>query len=208
MKTSALTAATMVLSLCVTIQAHAMRINGSLSVAGAFQPIDSSGSTTALEDATGIDFAEYNPGDGGNFFVTATFGDFGSLRPGTMGIIQDFQFDPFSPPIYGFWTVGDFSFDLKSINVNSHEETSLVLTGTGTISIQHDVLDSTPGEWTLTGDTTRDEMTFSWSSTTSGTSEPGPLATPEPGTLVLVSTGIAGIGLRYKRHKRVQSQAA
>jgi hypothetical protein len=203
MKALALATATVAFSLFVTIQAHAVPINGEISVSGSFQPIDSNSALTTLDAATGIDFREIPSGTfgtpTGNFRVEGVSGDFtASISFNDIGEIADFQFNPFNPIISDFWTIDTFSFSLTTISIDEQSPTELTLTGTGTISSLSATFDNTPGSWILTGQTLTG-ATFSWSSTT---------ATPEPGTLALLGTGIAGISLRYKRRKRPQVLAA
>ena len=189
MKSLALTVTTLTLGLFLTVQSYAMPITGSISVSGGYRPINSSGIEVPLDIATGIDF--FPTGGGGLFSVVDVSGDFSSLTPLiTIGTITDFQFDPFTGPILDFWTVDEFAFDLENVALNHRDAITLSLLGTGTIS--HPRFDATPGNWVLTANSSG--TTFSWSA--------GTAATPEPGTLALLATGIAGIGMRYKRRKR------
>lgn len=124
-----------------------------------------------------------------SIFIVAATGDFSSLI-GDIGTIKDLPFDPFAGPIEDFWSVGNFSFDLTSIErgITSTPETLLVLNGTGIIKDSSLTYADTAADWTFSADTSG--SLFSWNASSA--------SVPEPGILMLMSIGLMGFGLRKK----------
>ena len=161
--------------------ANADLITGEITMAGALNPTGG----TDLSDATGIDFTD------DAFIVIGTWGvpaDEG-VGFGDMGTIKDFDFDPLSGPIVDFWTVGGFSFELKTISVKTQNETFLNLYGSGFLT--HDDYDDTLASWAFSTQLVNEGRLFSFSAHT----------VPEPTSLALAGFGALGIAIRRRRKK-------
>ena len=169
-----------VILLGASLQVFAVPISGEIGMGGNFIPVDSAWNPTGTAAATGIDF---DP----NLFITNTAtGDFAGI--GTLGAIQDFQFNPFVGTIVDFWTIDGFSFELTSVSkgITNDPNKFLVLNGSGIIS-KTGFLD-TLGTWVFTGDTTNSGI-FSWSAGSD-------TQIPEPGMLALLAIGLIGFASR------------
>lgn len=166
--------------------AQALPITGSLDMGGNAYALDKEGGTQVNAPASAY-FIDFNPN---NFGVTVGKGDFSALV-GSVGVIQDLAFDPFTGPVIDFWTIGDFAYELTSVvrGTSNDPLKFLVLNGTGVISDVSGVLDDTAATWSFTADTTGNGS-FSWNATSSNV--------PEPGMLALLSIGLIGFGLRKK----------
>ncbi len=164
--------------------ASAELISGEISISGGF---DITGGTD-LSDATGLQFTNGDD-DSGILLVMSTSGDFATLDFGATGTIYNFEFDSF---VSGFtlWTIDGFTFTLETLSIDDQSTTDLDLSGTGYISYAG--YDDTPGVWNFSGQTITG-ATFSWSSTNS--------TVPEPATLLLFGTGVAGLAGASRRKK-------
>ena len=141
--------------------------------------------------ATLIDFLFVN--------VTGGIGDFGSVAPGTIVLIQDpFVFDPTGSgyvslinPFWAFTSGGlDYSFSLEDWTINDRTESYLDLSGYGTVSITG--FEPTAFNWTLSLDEAGTALAAVFMKNS-------PTTVPEPGTLALFAIGLAGMGLARRR---------
>ena len=163
---------------------------------GNFSTVDEFWNPIGMADATGIDF---NPNLFGVTTATGSFTGIGSMAPGS---IMDFQFDPglgihdggggVTPvaSIADFWSIGDFSFELQSIDrtPTNDPDSFLALRGTGLIKANGHA--DTPGIWEFTGNSTNSGV-FSWSA--------GSESVPEPGMLALLGIGLVVLAVRSRR---------
>jgi hypothetical protein len=170
-------------------------------VVGTFLPvIGATGDGATLATATGLDFTttgSATPGVPGAFVVglAGSTGDFlaEGVTTGSTGTMKDFTFSgggslnfP-SPVVLAFQTIGGFTFDLYTIAVVTQTATSLVLEGTGFFN--HVNYDPTPGTFVYTGNTQGQTYSFSASQA----------AVPEPASLLLFGTGLAGLATSARR---------
>jgi hypothetical protein len=176
-------------SLMMTGVAYADLISGEISIVGGFTTTGG----TDLSDATGLHFTGGDD-DSGSFYVVSTYGDDFDGLLGTTGTIYDFDFDSITSEGFTLWTIGEFTFTLESLSVDDQSLTDLDLSGTGYLS--YDGYEDTYGEWNFSGNTVTGQ-TFSWSSTTSANE------VPEPATMLLFGTGIAGLAASNRRKKNV-----
>lgn len=160
--------------------ASAELISGEVSISGGFEPTGG----TDLSSATGLEFTEIT--NGYTLVVTGTTGNFSEIDD-TYGTISDFLF---SDSDFILWEIDGFTFTLETISIDTQNATDLDLSGTGYISYAG--YDDTPGAWNFSGQTVSG-ATFSWSSTNS--------AVPEPTTMLLFGTGIAGLASFRRRQK-------
>lgn len=182
-------------SFLLTGSALAQLFTGAISYssgADSYIPVEDDGTTpTSLAVADGIDFVL------GTFEVSGSpTGDFDTyLNAGDIGNIYDFVFDSLPTlPVTPLWDItgvgGEFiSFDLESVSIDFQNASALVLSGTGTIHSTS--FDDTAATWSFTAN--QSGQTFSWSG--------GNEAVPEPTTMLLLGSGLAGIAGVVRRKK-------
>ena len=186
------------LGLCAN--AHAMPITGEIEFAGS---LDTSPGNETLLGATGLHFITARVNNAGPGTPSGSYLGVPDLTPVTM---TDFQFSPFVSPgvLWDFTTggvhywftlvdviVAQFEFDVPGPGPNI---AFLSLAGNGIAYI--DGFDPTPGLFSLsTQGGSSDRTTFFYSAQTNVPEA----AVPEPGTLLLMGTGMAGLALLRRR---------
>jgi len=201
--------------------AEAALLDGSISFAGSVAPTGG----TDWGSATGIDF-------GGvlNYMTTIDpQGDFVTDGVGS-GIptgFQDFTFVGFAPVanLWGFfWGGSSYTFDLNTLNIDYQYadpfQSALVLSGTGIIKVSGAGAnyDPTPAAFIFSAIQSRGSFVFGVSNSApipgdggqGCISYPGscdPTPTPEPGSLVLLGTGLVGAARAFRK-KQSKEQAS
>jgi hypothetical protein len=159
------------------------------------------GAATTLDVATGLDFGSIahgvpTNGINGVFQVDSAVGSFTPLV-GLNGIIRDFSFAgagsvnyPLAP-IANFEAIAGpgFAFDLLTVTITTQSATFLNLQGTGLFHLAG--FDNTLGAFSFT--VTQVGAVFSFAGAE------GVTAVPEPGSMILLGTGLMGLAGAVRR---------
>jgi hypothetical protein len=161
----------------VSAGANAVLLTGDISISGDATAVGG----TDWGTATGIAFPD------NDFVVDTVSGDFADFATvGDIGTINDFTFLPTFTTVDPLWTIGDLSFVLETIVVETQVSilnvSYMVLTGTGIFSATG--YEDTFGTFVLTANSAGTSFNFSSSAA----------AVPEPSTLLLLSAGLLLLG--------------
>jgi hypothetical protein len=176
--------------------ATATPLTGGFAIGGTFRWTDLTGAGgVPLASATSIDFNQDGPAtNSGTFFFFGGSGDFAGLGP--TGTIRDFSYAgpgnaafP-APAIRTFESIGGLTFDLLAItyvNADASGQGSLTIAGVGLF--HKPGFEDTAGVFNFSGQNIPGASgTFSFSASNAA-------AVPEPGTLILLGSGLLGVSL-------------
>ena len=211
--------ASMLGALSVATSAYAVGITGTLSLSAVLDPgctpgvpagntcspvlPVAGGALVALGSATGLDFTTtgvLTPGVVGNYGVDGASGDFApfNVPANSTGTIRDFTFTGAGSANYPSVPVANFELgalgfimDLLTVNVIFQDDSNLILRGTGLFHLTG--FENTVGTFNFAISNT--QQTFSFAASEAVT------AVPEPGTMVLLGTGLIGAAALARRRK-------
>jgi hypothetical protein len=171
--------------------AFAAPINGTIDIFVGIVPLN----TPYLATATGT---------GSSYFGLVSPTSSGDFAPYAFSFVQynAFTWSPASTPITPLWSFWAGSFDLLSLNIDTHTATDLDLSGTGVLHLNG--FDDTPGTWTYqitTTNTKHPQLAFLFQSSNTATPD-----VPENSmTGMLLGLGLIAIGAAARRFKAVRA---
>jgi hypothetical protein len=180
------------LLLAAAPKAEATPITGQIFFGGltSLSPV---GST--LANATGLNFL--------SGLVLGGTDSYSGIAPGTVASFSSFTFNP-SSAVQPLWSVVfgglTYSFDLASVVINVQNATNLALSGTGTLYINGpgSVYSPTSGTWAFSTQTSITSSLFSFSADSASV----PSAVPEPGSMLLLGSGLMGLAAAARRRRK------
>ncbi|MFO7766268.1 MAG: PEP-CTERM sorting domain-containing protein [Pelovirga sp.] len=163
--------------------ASAIPIFGEIQFEGLSQLTDGSfEAAQTFSSAKGLQFSDAT--------VKLAIDDFAGLNS-TIAKYKDFIFDSFAGPVAPLWTAGPFGFNLESLDVFSHTDKFLGMTGTGLMTA--DGFDDTKGDWIFTTQSASGLTGITFSAAAAA------VPVPEPGVLLLLGSGMVGLALYRRR---------
>jgi len=175
--------------------ALAQLITGDIGFATIFSPAIATSSTTfagaSLASADSIDYNGNGISDStSSAAVILATGDFSAVGPSAT--LFDFTFNP-STVVAPLWQAGIFSFTLSSITIDTQNDNTLSLVGSGMISGTG--FADTYGSWNFTGNPLSSSGNFVFSAGTVA-------AIPEPEIYAMMGIGLGLIGWVGRRKKQ------
>jgi hypothetical protein len=197
----------LVVGLCVAGTAQALPfISGAISISGAVVPVmGGTGAATSLATATALDFttgsAIPDPGTPGTIQVQTASGNFTVFPFLSTGTIKDVSLTGTSftnylaAPITAFQTVtsggNTFTFDLLTLSVTQQTSNQLELRGTGMMNLTG--FAPTPGLFLYSNQGVVGSYSFSATDAAN---------IPEPGSMLLLGTGLFGLAGAVRRRMK------
>ena len=172
-------------------QAQAALITGNIQFAGEVA-FDTNSLATATRVVTWFDVFH----NAGFSSVTSATGDIALfVSPGDQATMaQPWIFNP-STATAGLWSAGGFTFDLLSSTIVTQNASTLVITGSGTVS--GNGFDPTAMDWSLTTQSSGGQTRTTFSFSANGVA----VGVPDGGSAIAL-LGIALIGIEVLRRKR------
>jgi len=180
MKFLYISSAFLLLVVSKTAVAHPF-MTGNIDIIGNAIVLDDGGTPAS---ATGINWGDLNAWPGDQRLVSSVTGSFSGSSLLSPATLQDFNFAGL--PVVPLWSVGGFTFDLTSVNVDIFIKGSVLkLSGLGIISAAGYA--DTAGAWDYTS-----QSGLSFSSNT----------VPEPSIAALIGIGLLGFGFLSRRQNK------